>query len=476
MGMINQIIGALVEAWGEVRVQKARVILSLIGVTAAVAAMATVIAMGDLLQQSQRELSESWSGREVTLRVGAYQSNDDGGAMSDPMMGCVGPGCYGEYGTAEVETADGDAGAESARQERQAETLGTLNDPLGNAMLTVGERFEIEYWSRFEQGWDSPGIMQLREMNEVMMSGTFQGRPVSPPGDDMGYMGVEYQAVDPDYQVLFRLMMLEGRWIANGDVNQRVTPVVLNSVLWEYFGKPDIEREPVILNLEGSVSQQLRVVGIVKAQDPWSARVYVPYDSWQLLKPADASQMGGGSAEMLVWVGPDQASQAREILPAALASVLGDGWEAQASGGEMWGGEGDQMASIRTIIMAIGAIVIFLGALGLLNVAIVTVRQRIREIGIRRAMGASAKRVFFAVFMESVVATFVAGVIGVGIAVVAMRMMPLESMGILLQEQPAFPMSAAIAGVGIATTIGALCGIIPAWAAVRVRPIDAIRY
>ncbi|MFT0848331.1 FtsX-like permease family protein [Actinomycetaceae bacterium L2_0104] len=471
MRMFNQIIGALIEAWGEVKVQRARVILSLLGVTAAVAAMATVIAMGDLLQQSQRELSESWSGREVTLHVTAYQASNEGDVSGPMMEGCAGPGCM-----AETEIDSGEADSREASQERQAETLGTLNDPAGNAMLTVANRFQIDYWSRWEQGWDNPGIIELKEMNEVTMSGTFHGRPVSQPNPNMGYMGVEYHAVDPDYRVLFRFQTLEGRWLANGDVNQRVTPVVLNSVLWEYFGKPDIDREPLILNLQGSVSQQLRVVGIVKAQDPWSARVYLPYDSWQLLKPAESSELGSGSNEMLVWVGPDQAEEAREILPAALASVLGDGWQAEAYGGEMWGGEGDQMSSIRTIIMAIGAIVIFLGALGLLNVAIVTVRQRIREIGIRRAMGASANRVFFAVFMESVVATFVAGIIGVGIAVIVMQFMPLESMGILLQDEPAFPMSAAIAGVGIATTIGALCGIIPALAAVRVRPIDAIRY
>jgi putative ABC transport system permease protein len=52
----------------------------------------------------------------------------------------------------------------------------------------------------------------------------------------------------------------------------------------------------------------------------------------------------------------------------------------------------------------------------------------------------------------------------------------MESMGIYLQDQPPFPMSAAVAGVGIASAVGALCGIIPAFAAVRVRPIDAIRY
>lgn len=126
--------------------------------------------------------------------------------------------------------------------------------------------------------------------------------------------------------------------------------------------------------------------------------------------------------------------------------------------------------------MIIGGIIIFLGALGLLNVAIVTVRQRVREIGIRRAVGASAARVFFAVFMESVVATFVAGIIGVGIAVVVVRFLPLETIGIALSETPAFPAGAAIAGVAISTSIGALCGIIPALAAVRIKPIDAIRY
>ena len=105
-----------------------------------------------------------------------------------------------------------------------------------------------------------------------------------------------------------------------------------------------------------------------------------------------------------------------------------------------------------------------------------TVRQRVREIGIRRAVGASAARVFFAVFMESVVATFVAGVIGVGIAVVVVRFLPLEALGVTLSDTPAFPAGAAIAGVAISTSIGALCGIIPALAAVRIKPIDAIRY
>ena len=473
MGMLNQLIGALVEAWGEVKVQKARVILSLVGVTAAVAAMATVIALGDLLEQSQRELMESYSGREVTLHVNAYQTGEESGdgGMASEFGSCVGPGCYA---TEDAVAADGQA----ETNERQAETQGVINDPVGNAMVTVANRFNIDYWSRLERASDNPGVLGVKEFSEVQWQGTFHGMPVSGNDPNMWY-GLEYLAVDPDYQVLFRLNMQEGRWLSSGDVNQRVIPVVINSTLWNYFGKPNINGEPVLLTMEGQVNQQLRIVGIVKADDPWSTQIFFPYDSWQLLKPADMSQMGG-STEMLVWVSPDQVNEARNLLPAAVASVLGDGWKAEAYGGDSFfggmDGSADQFASTRMIIMIIGAIVIFLGALGLLNVAIVTVRQRIREIGIRRAMGASATRVFFAVLMESVVATFVAGVIGVGIAVIALRVIPLEDLGIMLQDQPPFPMMAAAAGVGIATAIGALCGIIPAFAAVRVRPIDAIRY
>ncbi len=474
MGMLNQIIGALVEAWGEVKVQKARVVLSLVGVTAAVAAMSLVIAMGDLLEQWQRESMEAYAGREVTLHINAYQSGENG-EMQGGVGQCVGPGCY----VTEEDAPKADGRAEA--NERQAETQGMINDPVGNAMVTVANRFKIDYWSRLERGNDNPGVMGVKEFSEVQWQGTFKGQPVSRENPDMWY-SLEYMAVDPDYQVLFRLNTIQGRWLSSGDVNQRLTPVVINSTLWQYFGKPDINGEPVLLTLEGQVNQQLRVVGVVQADSPYTTQIFFPYDSWQLLKPVDTAQIGGSSPEMLVWVGPDQVNDARKLLPAALGSVLGDGWSTDAYGGdEFFGGMdgegGDQFASTRVTIMVIGAIVIFLGALGLLNVAIVTVRQRIREIGIRRAMGASAQRVFFAVFMESVVATFVAGVVGVGIAVVALRYIPLESfLGIALQDQPAFPMTAAAAGVGIATAIGALCGIIPAFAAVRVKPIDAIRY
>lgn len=107
-----------------------------------------------------------------------------------------------------------------------------------------------------------------------------------------------------------------------------------------------------------------------------------------------------------------------------------------------------------------------------------TVRQRIREIGVRRALGASSGRVFAAVVLESVCAMAVAGLVGVGLAVALVVNLPLEQ---LLREAditdvPPFPVSAAVEAFAAAVAVGALAGLVPATIAVRSKVIDAIRY
>ena len=134
-------------------------------------------------------------------------------------------------------------------------------------------------------------------------------------------------------------------------------------------------------------------------------------------------------------------------------------------------------STFTQVVTAAGVFVMLLGALSLVNISLVTVRQRIHEIGVRRSFGATSRRIFFSIMLESVVATVVAGVVGIGIAIMGMRFMPLSSfLGIPVETTPPFPMVAAIIGLVAATAVGALAGIIPAIVATRIRPIDAIRY
>lgn len=443
MNAVSQILGALIEAWGEVKVQKARVVLSLVGVVAAVAAMTIVIALGDLLLQSSRELAELYEGRSVTLRLNPESSSS---ASEEPAAG--GPS---------QDASDPSSAAATQTAKRPDE-----KDTLGEAMGTLAERTDIHYWSRFSSGGGD-----IVETRQARSSGQFRGYPLTNISDMVD--GVAFQGVDPSYEVIFRTRMLAGRWVVSSDADQRLVPVVISESLWNQLGRAPIDQVPIVLHT--SEGTAMRVVGVTKSKSSFDMpTVFAHYDAARISFP----QMGAPS--MFAWVGTENADQARETLPRALASILGEGWKVSVSGGEHEDIGEEQLGTISNVIMIIGGIIVFLGALGLLNVAIVTVRQRVREIGIRRAVGASAARVFFAVFMESVVATFVAGVIGVGIAVVVVRFLPLEALNITLSDTPAFPAGAAIAGVAISTSIGALCGIIPALAAVRIKPIDAIRY
>ena len=443
MNAASQILGALIEAWGEVKVQKARVVLSLVGVVAAVAAMTIVIALGDLLLQSSRELAELYEGRSVTLRLNPERSSN---ALEGPLSS-------GPY-----QDASDPASATGAQMAKRPDE----KDTLGEAMGTLAERTDIRYWSRFSSGGGD-----IVETRQARSSGQFRGYPLTNISDMVD--GVAFQGVDPSYEVIFRTRMLAGRWVVSSDADQRLVPVVISETLWDQLGRAPIDQVPIVLHTSDGVA--MRVVGITKSKSSFDMpTVFAHYDAARISFP----QMGAPS--MFAWVGTENADQARENLPRALASILGEGWQVSVSGGEHEDIGVEQLGTISNVIMVIGGIIVFLGALGLLNVAIVTVRQRVREIGIRRAVGASAARVFFAVFMESVVATFVAGVIGVGIAVVVVRFLPLEALNITLSDTPAFPAGAAIAGVAISTSIGALCGIIPALAAVRIKPIDAIRY
>ena len=72
-------------------------------------------------------------------------------------------------------------------------------------------------------------------------------------------------------------------------------------------------------------------------------------------------------------------------------------------------------------VIGVALVILLLGALGLVNISLVTVRFRVREIGIRRSYGATGARIFVGVLMESVVATVVAGAIGVTCAVALVK-------------------------------------------------------
>ena len=134
---------------------------------------------------------------------------------------------------------------------------------------------------------------------------------------------------------------------------------------------------------------------------------------------------------------------------------------------------------IHILIWIVGLGTLMSGIIGVSNIMLVTVKERTREIGVRRAIGAKPKDIIGQVLSESLLLTTLAGLvglcIGVGIMVIVGSItanMPSDNM---MFQDPNLGFGAAIAATIIVIISGLLAGVLPAWRAIQIKAIDAIR-
>jgi putative ABC transport system permease protein len=431
MRALTALVGALLEAWQEVRVHRTRVLLSLVGVAVAVCSLTTVVALGAIVQQANQELSERSSGRPATLFVSAFS--------------------------------------------RGGQTLDS--ERMDAAWAEVVKRYDVTYASRVQ---NTTNIVPFAD----------------------GTVEVGTQAVDQPYGEMHRVQMREGEWFTALDAQQLAPRVIVNEVFWDRMGRPPLSSHPVVAlggqgvpnSASGIPSGGVRAVVVgVTPSSTWDTApsMFMLIDHVTAMQDAAAGERGasaaapvdpyGGGAPQTqyeMWVPPELSDQLTTLVKRDLGGALGDDVEVSINRQD-WATYGDDpFAVTRTVVTGIAVLVLLLGALGLVNIALVTVKQRVREIGIRRSFGATASRVFFAVMMESVVATVVAGGVGVVVSILVVQspaVRDLVGQG-MISDFPPFPADAAITGLVAATAVGALAGLLPALVAVRVKVIDAIRY
>ncbi len=130
-----------------------------------------------------------------------------------------------------------------------------------------------------------------------------------------------------------------------------------------------------------------------------------------------------------------------------------------------------QQAGILTALLAVAAsISLVVGGIGISNIMLVSVTERTREIGIRRALGATQQSILWQFLIEAIVLSLLGGIIGVGFAYSAV---------FILQkfQVPAVTESWAVGlGIGFSAMVGVAAGFLPALKAARLDVIDALRY
>jgi len=292
--------------------------------------------------------------------------------------------------------------------------------------------------------------------------------------------GAYVKGVIPDALNMFNLDVEEGRFLQPHDIDQRRRVVVLGADLKEALFPPGY---PVIGSRVKTRGISLEVIGVLKKKGDtlvdWGGaedeKAYVPITSYMYYR--------GGKYIYDIAVQPRDTSKSKaciEEVRAALAKQLDfspddkEAIEFVDMAGMLT--SMDIMALILSaFITIIGVITLFIGGVGVMNIMLISVTERTREIGVRKAVGAKRKHILSQFMAEAMVITMLSGTIGVllGCAIcIGFAAVPRPTI-LAAPEISFFTLGVTFL---VMTLIGIFAGTLPALRAANLDPIESLRY
>lgn len=283
---------------------------------------------------------------------------------------------------------------------------------------------------------------------------------------------------DPDYEYSTNPTMLYGHWFTWDDYDSGLDVAVLSEKdAIRMFGTADVVGLTFEMD-DGSSIKDVRIVGVKKALDGTFVNegygdylgITVPLTSdsyWAENQDFDSvylfSENTSATAEL--------AEKGVNLLNARHGMTGQDAFLTEDFE--------SQMASIMQVldmitifIMLVAAISLLVGGIGVMNIMLVSVTERTREIGIRKALGARTKSILLQFLAESAIITGIGGMIGIVIGIAgayAVCALPMVSFG------PAVSVGTVIGATVFSCTVGIFFGIYPARKAAHLSPIEALR-
>ena len=281
--------------------------------------------------------------------------------------------------------------------------------------------------------------------------------------------------VESDYQHIFNKRLLSGRFVNARDIAEREKVGVLDERAIEMLGVTADQ----ILGAYIKVSNvRFRIVGVCEKGDRWQgASIYIPFSTHQSIF---STYREFGKMCMTMTSGTrDIEKKVKNLLAGPMQFDKDDPraigvWTQEESVEE----QGRVMGAIRLFILLLGLCTLISGAVGVSNIMLVSVRERTKELGIRKALGAPPATIMWSVVGESLIITTFFGFVGVliGSGVVAIiRMVVANSQGAeQVLQNPSVDLGAILIATLILVIIGVIAGAIPAYRAMRIKPIEAM--
>jgi len=281
---------------------------------------------------------------------------------------------------------------------------------------------------------------------------------------------MDITGVGRDYFYGKKLQVIEGRGFTEQDNQNMNRVLMIDDYTREKLFKDDEEIIGEIIEIYGN---PYKLIGVYKATTPEQYR----YGNGEGLMPRSVVGMMFGSPEIqqiqLLGESPETLSQTADIAASRLTEIkeLEDGMYTYWSMDEFEEEFDTFYTTITLFIGSIAGISLLVGGIGVMNIMLVSVTERTREIGLRKAIGATRIRILFQFLIEAMTLTILGGLIGIGIA-----MFVTYILSQLLPFTAVVSPVVVIVGVSFSAFIGIVFGILPANKASKLSPIDALRH
>lgn len=291
--------------------------------------------------------------------------------------------------------------------------------------------------------------------------------------------------VDAVYQQIRSIEVARGRRLSEADTLQaRAVCVIGDEVKRQLFA--DREAIGATLHIKGV---PFTVVGEMRQKDQNNSyngfdgrKILVPYVVMARHFPDGRPFVGKHYIDNIIFMprNADDHAQAVKQVKATLARRHGFD---PGDEGAIWTWDTVQSArmvasiydSMQMFLTAIAVITLGLGGVGVMNIMLVSVTERTREIGVKQAVGATPTRILTEFFLEAVVLTFLSGVAGLAGALGLCGMVNRLPLPTLFSGLPVTPGTAAVA-FGTLVLVGIAAAVYPARRAARLTPVEALRY
>ncbi|MBE6988668.1 MAG: FtsX-like permease family protein [Ruminococcaceae bacterium] len=279
--------------------------------------------------------------------------------------------------------------------------------------------------------------------------------------------------VSEDYLYMKDYKVANGRDLSYIDMENRSKVCVIGS----YIAKEYFTGNPLGQNIRIG-GNTFTIIGVMEeeadsAQRTTDDSIFIPYTT-----AARLSNTGRISSYTFAVVSEDNISESKAIIEEKLEKIFGsDSAYLVISLSEILDVM-SQMIDIMVYVLAgIAAISLVVGGIGIMNIMLVSVTERTREIGIRKALGAKQRNIMAQFVIEAATTSALGGVVGIGMGYMFSEIATQVISAVLEVEMKVTPTIGSVSlAFGISVGIGILFGYLPAKKAARLNPIDALRY